>query len=76
MFSRYARFSRLRDERIARLYSNTLLLRILFIILKVSWISNSTFKFMVVDFFSVFGYNPTVVDTSGVKRYLDEKVKQ
>ena len=31
---------------------------------------------MSVDFFSDFGYNPTVVDTSGVKRYLDEKVKQ
>jgi len=31
---------------------------------------------MVVDFFSDFGYNQTVVDTSGVKRYLDKKVKQ
>lgn len=31
---------------------------------------------MVVDFFSDFGYNQTVVDTSGAKRYLDRKVKQ
>ncbi len=31
---------------------------------------------MVVDFFSDFGYNQTVVDTSGAKRYLDKKVKQ
>jgi hypothetical protein len=29
---------------------------------------------MVVDFFSDFGYNQTVVDTSGVKRYLKKKV--
>jgi hypothetical protein len=31
---------------------------------------------MSVDFFSDFGYNPTVVDTSGAKRYLKKKVKQ
>ena len=43
MFCRDARFSRLRDERVARLYNKPLLLRILFIILNNFLISNGIF---------------------------------
>ena len=43
MFCRDARLSRLRDERIARLYSKSLLLRILFVVLNDFWISNDDF---------------------------------
>ena len=38
MFCRDARFSRLRDERIARLYSKSLLLSKLFVILNDFWV--------------------------------------
>ena len=43
MFRRDARLSRLRDERVARLYSKSLLLRILFVILNDFWISKDDF---------------------------------
>ena len=43
MFHRYARFSRLRDERVARLYRKSLLLSILFVVLNDFWISNGDF---------------------------------
>ena len=43
MFCRDARFSRLRDERVARLYSKSLLLSKLFVILNDFWISNKDY---------------------------------
>jgi hypothetical protein len=43
MFRRDTRFSRLRDERVARLYNKSLLLKILFVILNSFWISNDDF---------------------------------
>ena len=43
MFRRVAIFSRLRDERVARLYNKSLLLRILFVVLNAFWISNDDF---------------------------------
>ncbi len=45
MFRRDVRFSRLRDERVARLYSKLLLLKVLFVILNNFWISNDDFGF-------------------------------
>ena len=43
MFRRDTGFSRLRDERVARLYNKSLLLRILFVVLNDFWISNDDF---------------------------------
>jgi hypothetical protein len=43
MFRRDARFSRLRDERVARLNRKSLLLSILFVVLNDFWISNGDF---------------------------------
>ena len=52
MLCRDARLSRLRDERVARLYNKSLLLRILFVISNDFWISNDDFGFN--DFSSKF----------------------
>ncbi len=46
MLCRDAGLPRLRDERVARLYSKSLLLRILFLILNDFWISNDVFEFI------------------------------
>ena len=46
MFCRDARLSRLRDERVARLYGKSLLLKILFVISNDFWISNDDFGFI------------------------------
>ncbi len=43
MFRRDTGFSRLRDERVARLYNKSLLLRILYVVLNDFWISNDDF---------------------------------
>ena len=56
MFRRDAGLPHLRDERVARLYNKSLLLRILFVVLNDFWISN--------DDFGLNGFSPKTLQAS------------
>ena len=60
--------SRLRDKRVARLYSKSLLLRILFVVLNGFWISNGDFRiiFLAINKFQIEKNRLTIISPSNI----------